>query len=669
MGELKFNHELSVFEEHDDPLNSLLLEDLKSLSLTNPNLDESEHSDSNLVEQVCSFLGMSPSSFGSKSSKNSKKMSRFRRGRDADYGSRSLLRSPSKIELEIDNVSTASATSNSDGSKSAFMNGDDQNIKMSIHNNTSNEYSAWKQQHFDTQMNFFLQEKKNEDKHDSCTYEIPHIQRTPEKESLPTANPARMKIKTELKSEQCFSGSIDRPFAVNSLKQEHKPCTSPSSHSTQPSLFSKILPKWLRRRQDKKRLQKEAISQAREAKRVLDQCAAKDECESIASALSMYHIHDTGTPGGLPVIENLDSLDLFSSIGDPCSSPPSIDQQTSPSSSKSKQLTKIKAIVIKPKAAQERSRSDTFTIMKISRESTTGKKILTRSQSDSHSTPKSLHGQLDASRDTWSHNRSKSDACKIPTLASKDFRSGATTIIKPRPMHQRTQSDCAPQDNRKKTKKTKMSKPRSMHRRAQSDSPVITGTYDQNDHVYARFSTPEKARSHNSYVSHLFNTPTSNATSQTSPSSRSVSSTLQNPANFSFCDSQSDSSSVASSVASGVSLAESCSSVYTALSNISYKDPMARPSKILKRSNLKVPSKGDGDIWVEKVFVSKRTGKRRIFFVSVATGRRSRDEPPTGASKIIYQEDLRELIQMEREEQQSARQEGIPRVIGGTSAI
>ena len=132
MGELKFNHELSVFEEHDDPLNSLLLEDLKSLSLTNPNLDESEHSDSNLVEQVCSFLGMSPSSFGSKSSKNSKKMSRFRRGRDADYGSRSLLRSPSKIELEIDNVSTASATSNSDGSKSAFMNGDDQNINMAM---------------------------------------------------------------------------------------------------------------------------------------------------------------------------------------------------------------------------------------------------------------------------------------------------------------------------------------------------------------------------------------------------------------------------------------------------------------------------------------------------------------------------------------------------------
>jgi hypothetical protein len=45
---------------------------------------------------------------------------------------------------------------------------------------------------------------------------------------------------------------------------------------------------------------------------------------------------------------------------------------------------------------------------------------------------------------------------------------------------------------------------------------------------------------------------------------------------------------------------------------------------MIKRSNLDVSGHGDGDIWVERIFVSKRTGKRKIFFVSVATGRKVR---------------------------------------------
>jgi hypothetical protein len=99
----------------------------------------------------------------------------------------------------------------------------------------------------------------------------------------------------------------------------------------------------------------------------------------------------------------------------------------------------------------------------------------------------------------------------------------------------------------------------------------------------------------------------------------------------------------------------SFNSTYTALSNLSYHDPIAKPSKIVRRSNLNVDSsKGDGDIWVEKIFMSKRTGKRRIFFVSVATGRRVRDEPPTGASQIVYQDDLKEMRKIEAEE--AARQ-------------
>jgi len=71
----------------------------------------------------------------------------------------------------------------------------------------------------------------------------------------------------------------------------------------------------------------------------------------------------------------------------------------------------------------------------------------------------------------------------------------------------------------------------------------------------------------------------------------------------------------------------------------------------MMRSNLDVPGDGDGDIWVEKIVVSKRSGKKRTFFVSVATGRRVRDEPPTGASKVLYKDDLQELRRIEAEEE------------------
>lgn len=58
----------------------------------------------------------------------------------------------------------------------------------------------------------------------------------------------------------------------------------------------------------------------------------------------------------------------------------------------------------------------------------------------------------------------------------------------------------------------------------------------------------------------------------------------------------------------------------------------ARPSK-------KVSSKmisGDGDIWVEKIFQSTKTGRLVRMFESTNTGRRIQSEPPSGASKVIY---------------------------------
>ena len=48
----------------------------------------------------------------------------------------------------------------------------------------------------------------------------------------------------------------------------------------------------------------------------------------------------------------------------------------------------------------------------------------------------------------------------------------------------------------------------------------------------------------------------------------------------------------------------------------------------------------DGDVWIEKIYMSKRTGKKRIYFVSVNTGERVRDEPPSGAAYVLYTSDL-----------------------------
>ena len=67
-------------------------------------------------------------------------------------------------------------------------------------------------------------------------------------------------------------------------------------------------------------------------------------------------------------------------------------------------------------------------------------------------------------------------------------------------------------------------------------------------------------------------------------------------------------------------------------------DPCARPSKRMRRSNSVV--RGDNDVWVEKILVNKRTGNSKSFFYSLKTGIRKSEEPPTGASKVIYCNDV-----------------------------
>lgn len=59
-------------------------------------------------------------------------------------------------------------------------------------------------------------------------------------------------------------------------------------------------------------------------------------------------------------------------------------------------------------------------------------------------------------------------------------------------------------------------------------------------------------------------------------------------------------------------------------------------SNINEDSNSNSRNKGDDDVWVEKLFASKRTGKLVIFFVSKKTGEKVQGEPPSGASRVLY---------------------------------
>lgn len=68
-------------------------------------------------------------------------------------------------------------------------------------------------------------------------------------------------------------------------------------------------------------------------------------------------------------------------------------------------------------------------------------------------------------------------------------------------------------------------------------------------------------------------------------------------------------------------------------------DELARCSKKVTRSNITEflsGGKGDGDVWVEKLLTSTKTGQKRVFFVSKKTGRKVEGEPPSGAGRVFY---------------------------------
>jgi len=59
------------------------------------------------------------------------------------------------------------------------------------------------------------------------------------------------------------------------------------------------------------------------------------------------------------------------------------------------------------------------------------------------------------------------------------------------------------------------------------------------------------------------------------------------------------------------------------------------PQKSRKKPSTKL-QKGDGDTWIEKVIFNKKLGEKRSFFRSEMTRLCRWDEPPSGASKIIF---------------------------------
>mmetsp|Transcript_20366 Transcript_20366/g.30592 ORF Transcript_20366/g.30592 Transcript_20366/m.30592 type:complete len:114 (-) Transcript_20366:20-361(-) len=74
-------------------------------------------------------------------------------------------------------------------------------------------------------------------------------------------------------------------------------------------------------------------------------------------------------------------------------------------------------------------------------------------------------------------------------------------------------------------------------------------------------------------------------------------------------------------------------------------DPFAKQSSAMKRSRFQ-PLKQDGDVWLETIFQTK-SGDPKTYFVSLKTGLRTKDEPPSGASTVVYLNSSAREVRME----------------------
>jgi len=83
------------------------------------------------------------------------------------------------------------------------------------------------------------------------------------------------------------------------------------------------------------------------------------------------------------------------------------------------------------------------------------------------------------------------------------------------------------------------------------------------------------------------------------------------------------------------------------------EDPLAKASK--KTGGSLASPNGDGEVWAEKMYRNK-SGKTKIFFVSKQTGEKVEEEPPTGASRVMY---LRQSYKSKNEEPTSSPKSSI----------
>jgi len=60
-------------------------------------------------------------------------------------------------------------------------------------------------------------------------------------------------------------------------------------------------------------------------------------------------------------------------------------------------------------------------------------------------------------------------------------------------------------------------------------------------------------------------------------------------------------------------------------------DPQAK-----KSTRVRICIVGDNDLWFEKIVWNEKDSEWISYFVSRNTGRMVKDEPPTGASRVIY---------------------------------
>jgi len=69
-----------------------------------------------------------------------------------------------------------------------------------------------------------------------------------------------------------------------------------------------------------------------------------------------------------------------------------------------------------------------------------------------------------------------------------------------------------------------------------------------------------------------------------------------------------------------------------------FNDPLAKPSKHIWRCDdpTEAVISGDGDVWVEILCQSTKTGEIISFFKSATTGKKVSNEPPTGASHVVF---------------------------------